>query len=215
MDRKAFYDNARASLFHGVLTHSQVTGIESILDFWENPPVKPDGEFARDWAIRTEGWLAYMLATVFHETAQKMEPISEYGDDAYFTKHYDNRSDLGNGPGDGPRFKGRGFVQLTGRNNYNRMTSVVRHFYPTAPDFTESPESARVPMYAAVIMFDGMFTGLFTGKALKNYIGDPAKGQTVDYVGARHIINGTDRAQLIAGYAQKFEAALTASKAMV
>ena len=112
MDRKSFYDSARASLFGGVLTKSQVRGIESILDFWDDPPVQPDGEFATAWAIRVEQWLAYMLATVFHETAQTMEPISEYGDNAYFTKLYDNRKDLGNGPGDGALFKGRGFVQL-------------------------------------------------------------------------------------------------------
>ena len=62
--------------------------------------------------------------------------------------------------------------------------------------------------YAAVIMFDGMFCGVFTGWSLKNFIGDPLQGQIVDYFHARRIINGMDKADLIESYAKKFAAAL-------
>jgi hypothetical protein len=49
-----------------------------------------------------------------------------------------------------------------------------------------------------------MVTGKFTGKKLSDYI----SGSSVDYIGARRIINGTDRASLVAGYARSFQHAL-------
>ncbi|MBP0029157.1 hypothetical protein [Roseofilum sp. Guam] len=214
MDRKIFYDRIRNSLFSGNLTPGQVDGIEAILNFWEDPPVQPVGELKTDWDIRTIGWLAYMLATTYHETAQKMQPISEYGSTAYFQENYCNRKDLGNGPqyggkpGDGPRFHGRGYVQLTGRINYTKVTPVVREFYPSSPDFVADPDAIKSPKYSAIVMFYGMFLGIFTGYALKNFIGDPNKGQKVDFYQARKIINGLDCAELIAGYAENFNQAL-------
>jgi putative chitinase len=143
-----------------------------------------------------------------------MQPIDEFGGDDYFRRNYCDRSDLGNGPAnggkpdDGPRFHGRGYVQLTGRLNYTKVTPIVQGFYPGSPDFTQDPGAVKKPEYAAVVMFYGMFNGIFTGRALKNYIGDPDKGQIVDYRNARRIINGLDRADLIAGYAKEFEEAL-------
>ncbi|MEG4292125.1 hypothetical protein Q5692_13115 [Microcoleus sp. C2C3] len=208
MNRADFYDSVRNKLFNGKLSQGQVDGMESILDFWESPPVAPTGEFKVNWDIRSIGWLAYMLATVYHETAFTMQPISEYGDDDYF-RRYDNRSDLGNNqPGDGARFRGRGYVQLTGRRNYEKMTPIVRSFYPNSPDFTKDPEAVKDPKFASVIMFYGMFQGSFTDHALKHYIGDPEKGQTVDYYNARRVINGDDKASEIEAYAKKFAYAL-------
>lgn len=221
MDRAAFYDDVRIDIFSGRISQGQVDGMEAILNFWENPPVQPTGEFKSNWDIRSLGWLAYMFATTYHETAHTMQPIDEFGDDKYFRDNYCNRSDLGNGPAnggksdDGPRFHGRGYVQLTGRLNYTKVTPIVRGFYPGSTDFTQDPSAVKKTEYAAVIMFYGMFNGIFTGRALKNYIGDPDKGQIVDYRNARRTINGLDKADLIAGYAKEFEEALHKAGAKV
>ena len=216
MDRKIFYDDIRNDLFNGKLMQGQVDGMEAILDFWENPPVQPAGEFKVHWEIRSIGWLAYMLATTYHETAFTMQPISEFGDTARFTRLYEHRRDLGNAQaGDGAKFRGRGYVQLTGRRNYTEMTKVVRQFYPNSPDFTEDPEAVNNHEYAAIIMFYGMFLGIFTGKALKHFIGDPDKGQMVDYFNARKVINGLDKARKIENHAKEFEQALLKAGASV
>lgn len=77
--------------------------------------------------------LVAIIATVGVETGGFC-PISEYGGNAYFTAMYENRSDLGNvEPGDGSRFRGRGFVQITGRANYayyGRRLGIDLENYP-------------------------------------------------------------------------------------
>ncbi|MGH6644232.1 MAG: hypothetical protein ACRED3_16215, partial [Bradyrhizobium sp.] len=115
MNRTTFFDRVRASLFGGRMSAGQLQGIEAILDGWE---------------VRGRGrrqHLSYMLATAFHETAATVQPINEYGGTAYFAKRYDPPAkvakQLGNvNKGDGPRFHGRGYVQLTGRANYARAS---------------------------------------------------------------------------------------------
>ncbi len=63
------------------------------------------------------------------------------------------------------------------------------------------PELACQPDIALYIAIHGFKTGAFTGKKLENYINT----QSTDYVNARRVINGLDKADLIAGYAVKFE----------
>lgn len=209
MDHAKFFDAVRTSLFSGRLSTNQVNGMEAILDEWQTKPFDTR-------------WLAYMLATVFHEADNTMCAISENlnysasGLRATFPKYftaaqaasyarqpqrianhaYANRMGNGNeASGDGWKYRGRGLVQITGHDNYAK--------YGIADD----PDKALDPIKSVEILFDGMTNGRFTGKKLSDFF----TASTTDWIGARKIINGSDRAADIAGYARKFAAAIEAA----
>lgn len=189
IDRKTFFDRVRKAPFPNRLTQEQVSGMEAILSEWERR------------GYTDLRWLAYMLATAFHETARRMQPITEYGAKSYFAR-YEGRKDLGNTlPGDGYRFRGRGYVQLTGRRNYHLASQKL------GVDIVADPERALEPTLAAAIMFLGMTEGWFTGHELADYFNE----DETDWTNARRIVNGVDKAQTIAGYARSFHAALLAA----
>jgi putative chitinase len=148
-------------------------------------------------------WAAYMLATVKHECADKWMPITEFGNKEYFNKYNAGTAlgkRLGNTQvGDGYRYRGRGYVQITGRANYARLTKALG--LGPAEDLVADPDQALRPLIAYRIMSLGMRTGLFTGKKLSDYI----NAQGCDYRNARRIINGTDQAVKIADYAKTLE----------
>lgn len=203
LDRKVFFDSVRTALFSGRLSQAQVVGIDAILDEWHLR------------LLADPRHLAYMLATAYLEVDRTMQPINEYGGDRYFFRMYDIDGDrpakakeLGNiQPGDGVKFHGRGLVQLTGRNNYRTMTRLV-----TMPrwgiDLETEPDLALRADIAVAIMFEGMLGGHFTGRALRHYF----NAMTDDPVQARRIINGLDRAEMVAGYHRKFLAAIDAAQ---
>lgn len=85
-------------------------------------------------------------ATVVVEVGAHFEPINEFGDKAYFTRMYEGREDLGNDhPGDGARFHGRGYIQLTGRANYRTYGKKVGVPLERHPEQALDPEvAARV-----------------------------------------------------------------------
>jgi hypothetical protein len=180
-----FFDAIRP-LWNGKLLQSVVDGTNAILDVSGALPVT---------------YRAYMLATAYHETAREMQPITERGGRFYFEKYEPGTAlghRLGNTHvGDGFLFRGRGLVQITGRANYAKAGAKLGVL------LEQSPDLALDPHIAAQIMLHGMQDGWFTGKALSDYL--PG-----NYSGARRIINGTDKAATIAGYARTFEAALAA-----
>ncbi len=176
-----------------------------------------DGVNAILAACGEAGWgpkfTAYALATADRETAGTMKPIKEYGGNQYFTRMYDvtgrdpaRARKMGNTtPGDGPRYCGRGYPQLTWRSNYEKMTPVVRAAGFNV-DLVANPDKALQPDIAAVIMVEGMARGMFTGKKLGDYI----TAEKTDFVNARKVINGLDCAKEIAREAAHYLAALNA-----
>jgi hypothetical protein len=184
INRKAFFDRARERLFAGTLAQGQVDGIDAVLDEWERRPELTD--------LR---WLAYMLATDKHETNATMQAVRE----AYWLSEDWRKTHLRYWP-----FYGRGLVQLTWRENYEKMGRFLG--LPLA----EQPDLALDLDVAVKVMFEGMLkaetgVGDFTGRSLEMFFNTTAD----DPVGARTIINGTDKAQLIAGYHYDFLTALT------
>ncbi len=83
------------------------------------------------------------IATVSVETARTFRPIDEFGDEEYFTRMYENRADLGNTrKGDGARYHGRGYIQLTGRANYRAYGEKLGFPLEQKPDLAKTPEVA-------------------------------------------------------------------------
>jgi hypothetical protein len=94
--------------------------------------------------ITQEAAIIAAIATVRVE-APTFEPIDEYGGPTYWAR-YEGREDLGNTePGDGVRFHGRGFIQLTGRANYRAYGAALGVPLETQPDLALDPQvAARV-----------------------------------------------------------------------
>ena len=132
--------------------------------------------------------IAYILATAQHESG-----MGQFMEEFASGSAYEGRCrDLGNcQPGDGVRFKGRGYVQITGRRNYTRYSEL------TGVDIVGNPSKAADPNVALFTLVHGMKNGIFTSQRLDRYVG----GNRRDFFNARRVVNGTDRASLIAGYA--------------
>lgn len=185
IDRGIFFIQIR-SLF-GRMSQSQVEGLNSLLDVVGGCLINE---------------AAYMLATAYHETAHTMQPIEEYGKGR--GRDYGKRLKMSRKPYSDtlPLYYGRGYVQLTWYENYEKAGKKV------GVDLLNEPGWALSAPIAAKIMREGMIEGWFTGKKLGEYVGL----RTAEYVSARRIINGMDKAQLIAGYAVVFELALRKAK---
>jgi putative chitinase len=178
------------------LSEGEVKGCETLLEVLHGWPVS---------------WVANALAQVWVETAGTMEPIEERGSVAYFIRRYDIRGErpdkareLGNTiPGDGARFCGRGYVQITGKANYARAGGKL------GLPLVDEPDRALDPPTAAAILRRGCEEGWFTGKSLRHYLPD-GLGTSAQHKAARKVVNGQDRADEIAGYAMTFQTALQA-----
>ena len=191
---KQFFDVVRADLFGGRMTADQVEGCEAILRASRLMPLTHR---------------AYLLATAYHETARSMMPVKE----TVMPHHRDKnpsdaevirRLEAAWARGRLPQVKtpywrdgwfGRGYVQLTWRNNYDRAGRAL------GLDLIGRPELAMVPEHAAAILARGCAEGWFTGRKMADY---------ASYRDMRRVVNGLDCADEIAGHAAAFERALRA-----
>lgn len=84
------------------------------------------------------------LAQIAHESAG-FRYLRELGSRDYFTRMYEHRRDLGNRePGDGARFCGRGYIQITGRDNYEAVAAATGLPCVDRPEILEQPENAAL-----------------------------------------------------------------------
>lgn len=196
IDRKRFASEV-ATRFGKALKPTQQTGCNAIFDYWEKS------------TLNDTRWLAYALATAWHETGTRMEPVREgfASTDAgaiqavttLFKKGKIKRNYALPHP-NGQSYFGRGLVQITHGNNYERLGKAIG----LGMKLYDDPGLALQLDVSVAIMFVGMTDGLFTTKRFADYF-NPTK---TDWTNARRIINGLDRAAMVAGYAKKFLPAL-------
>lgn len=194
INKKFFFDQVKLRLFGGSMNTKQVNGLNTILEEWETNYAKND-----------DRWLAYMLATAHHETGRTMQPIEEWGkgkDRPYGTRlkmakdkngkriPYTDTTEI---------FYGRGFVQLTWYENYDKAGKKL------GQDFLHNAAGVMKPSNATKIMFLGMTEGWFTGAKLSTFF----NATTEDWKNARKIINGTDKWDLIKDHALKYYSAIS------
>lgn len=186
---KQFFDEIKP-LF-GRLSQTQVDGINVIL------------ETCKEFELNTSE-TAYVLATAFHETWKTMQPIAEIGKGKKYD--YGLRLKMNRKPyfDSTNIFYGRGFVQVTWYENYKKLTKANDKGW----DFFSNPHLLLELIPSAWAMVYGMKTGLFTGKKLSTFI-QQNDLQKNDFINARKVVNGLDKAEQIAEYAQTFKNALS------
>jgi predicted chitinase len=179
MNRDTFFAAIRP-MFGGSFTTLQVDSITAILDECQKQEVTNPAQ------------VAYIFATAYHECYNpktpktRLTPMQEFGGMGYLIRkvYY-------------PYF-GRGFSQLTWEGNYKKEGERLGLNLLAKPDLMlEIPTAANSHVYC-------MVHGSYTGKKLSDYIGL----NSTDFIKARKIVNGTDKADLIAGYANQFLSAL-------
>lgn len=174
------FEEARKELFKTGYTQLQVDSINALVNE------------ANTQQITIRAQLAYIIATAYHECFNprtpetRLTPMVEFGSQTYLRgKRY-------------WPYIGRGFVQITWRENYLRYAPKVRSLFGV--DIMANPEALLKIEVAAFVAIDGMKHGRFSGKKLSDYI----TANKTDFPNARRIINGTDKMALIAGYASQF-----------
>ena len=210
--RKVFYDHVRQSVFGGRLSPDQFDGTELLLDMWE-----------AHYPDLVDAGLAYILATCFHESARRMQPVNETlaATEESVIRILDRAWARGQLQGvrrpywrrdaDGKAWFGRGIVQLTLKDNYRCMGDWLGEKAGLDVDLVADPARALDPEISARIAFEGIIHGLFrNGHWLAKYVDEAG----VDFVAARNIVNGRfrDDARQIAAIAEAFFEAISKAR---
>lgn len=140
---------------------------------------------ARKHGLTLPTQIAYIMATVEHETANTYKPVRE----AFWLSEDWRRRNLRYYP-----YYGRGYVQLTWKTNYQKYSNIL------GIDLVNNPDKVMNRPIALFILVHGMANGTFTGKRLGQYV----NVNRTDFYSARRVINGTDRASHIANLAQEW-----------
>jgi hypothetical protein len=180
INRTAFFDTIRPTLFKNGFSQVQVDSIDAIIDECEKQGIADNRQ------------IAYIFATPYHECFNphhpetRLTPIKEYGSDQYLKskKYYP--------------YIGRGFSGLTWKSNYEMEGERL------GLDLINNPDMILDINIAANSHVYCMKHGRYTGRKLSDYI----NGSMCNFLGARKVINGIDKAELIAGYARSFLAGL-------
>lgn len=182
-DRYKFFDSVRKNLFAGKMTDAQVNGMEYKLQQWEQKPYSDD--------LRH---LAYALATSYHETGTRMEPVREGFCEtdqearAYVKKHGYNYAEVD--PVTGQVYYGRGDIQTTWAANYKKAGQALG--YGDALYF--NPEKMLEVKISADALYLGMTEGWYRASSdgrrqtLDRYFS--VSNNVDDPYGAREIVNG-------------------------
>lgn len=186
INRKQTYENIKKEFGLKSLSQKQVEGFEAIFD-------------EADKQNTPKEYLDYILATIWHEVGATMQPIEEIGKGKglRYGKRvwYDGRvyTDI-------PHiFYGRGLTQNTWRDIYLALTNANNKGW----DFVHYPHLLLTMECSVWATFYAMQKGLYTGRKLSHYFDDGLENP----VGARKIINGTDKAEKIAQHYYKFKKA--------
>jgi hypothetical protein len=180
----------------GPLAESSRINLVNILDYMSNDSKINDIRIA-----------AYALASIKFETSNTFQPLAEHGSDDYLKRIYGPATSLGKRFGhlsdeDALRFRGRGYIQITGRANYDRIGKII------GVDLVNNPDFALQPDVAYKIYVFSLVDGYLTGKKISDFINETE----TDYVNARRVINGgLMNAPLIADTATRIERILKAS----
>jgi predicted chitinase len=146
--------------------------------------VKAIVENAKDYGF-CQSQIAYILATVQHETANTFRPVREGLNVSDIWRRYNLRY---------YPYYGRGYVQITWKSNYLKFGSLI------GLDLVNNPDLALRADIALFTLLYGMKHGSFTGNSLNNY----TRNGVTDFVNARRVINGMDKAEQIAAIASSW-----------
>jgi putative chitinase len=178
----AFFASLHDSGLFEALSQTQVDGLNACLA----------GCGAAGWPI---AWTAYAIATAFHETNHTMQPVRE----AYWLSEEWRKANLRYYP-----WYGRGLVQETWEANYRRTDAALG----LGGKLIANPDLMLTLDVAVPTMVRGMEEGWFAGHKLADTLPVDRPANDDEFVASRPIINVHDKAELIAGHADKVQAAL-------